>query len=438
MAVTLTGVYSHQRAMRDFVSERDRALASLYSRQIEDALAHATVLRDGRGLSQVILEARIARRGVVYVVSTDGRVLFHPNTRLVGTDRSTDRAVRQIVRLSSGTVGGELADGSLTLASFATVSETGWRVIVEEPVDDIIVPILRFSSALPFLLLIAGFLSLLVVFFSFRTIAQPLQSLSQAASQATGGNLVLPTSVGGIEEIRDLQRALGEMVERVRSYQASVHDYVDQITSSQEVERARLSRELHDQTVQDLVAVAQRLQMTQRALDRGNVDVAEGTLAEARTLCREALGELRRITQALRPIYLEDLGLLPALEMLVDDIRQEGKQAELTLKGGQPIRLPPEVEVAAFRVAQEALSNAIRHAQAQRIRLLVSFEPQELVLSIQDDGVGFMLPTSPEELTHAGHFGLVGMHERVLLLGGRLEIHSEPGAGTVITAHFPV
>jgi signal transduction histidine kinase len=96
------------------------------------------------------------------------------------------------------------------------------------------------------------------------------------------------------------------------------------------------------------------------------------------------------------------------------------------------------MEVAAFRVAQEALANAVRHAQAHRIRLLVSFEPQELVLSIQDDGKGFVPPASLDELTREGHFGLMGMHERVLLLGGRLQVHSEPGAGTAVTAHFPM
>ncbi len=436
VAFTLTGVYSHQHAMHEFVAERDVAMASLYAQQIEDGLAHGAVYLDGAGISLILRDARIGKRGVIYVVDDAGRVVFHPDSALSGKDISANPAVQHALQSLTGTVAGRFADGTETIASFATVGETRWRVIVEEPVEDVIVPILRFSSLVPMLVAAAVLLSVVVLYFSLRTIVRPLQRLASASAKITGGDFSgLHLDVGGVEEIRELQRALRDMIERIRRYQESMRDYIEGITRGQETERARLSRELHDQTVQDLIAMTQRLQLASRALERGDVSAALETLRVARTLAQSTLNELRRLLRALRPVYLEDLGLLPALEMLVREVQTP--PTELRVQG-RPRRLHPEVELAAFRVAQEALANAVQHAHASRIALTVSFAERELTVSVEDDGVGLSLPESPHSLTREGHFGLVGMRERAMLLGGTLDISSEPGKGTRITARFPI
>ena len=436
VAVTFTGVYGHQHAMRNFVAERDAAMADLYARQIEDGLAHGAVYLDGSGLSLIVRDARIGKRGIIYVVDAGGRAVFHPDPTVLGTDISSSPAVRQALGALTGTVDGLFPDGEETLASFATVGETRWRVIVEEPVADVIVPILRFSSLVPALVAAAVVLSLIVIYFSVRTIVRPLQRLAEASTQITGGNFSgLQAEAGGVEEIRELQSALRGMVERLRRYQESMRDYIDGITQGQEAERARLSRELHDETVQDIIAAAQRLQMTQRALERGDTPTALESLRAARALTQNTLDELRRLIRALRPIYLEDLGFLPALEMLAREIPEPPVEVLIT---GEPRRLKPEVELAAFRVAQEALANAVQHAGASQITLVVAFGDRELILSVGDDGSGFEPPDMPDALTEEGHFGLVGMRERVLLLGGHLDIASRPGNGTRVTARFPI
>lgn len=438
VAVTFTGVYSHQQAMRDFVAERDSTMASLYARQIDDALAHGSVLLDGSGLALVVQDARVGERGVIYVVDEQGHALYHPAPAVIGDSLLSNPAVRQAVGALSGTVDGRFPDGTETLASFATVGETRWRVLVEEPVADVIVPILRFSSIVPILVAAAVLLSLIVIYFSVRTVVRPLQRLADAATQTTGGDFTgLRADAGGVEEVRNLQRALREMVDRIRGYQESMRDYIEGITQGQEAERARLSRELHDETVQGLIAADQRLQMAQRALERGDGQMALDTVHETREVCQRTLGELRRLIRALRPIYLEDLGFLPALEMLVQEVQSEGQETELVV-WGEPRRLQPDVELAAFRVAQEALANALQHATARRIELAVTFGQGELQLTVEDDGVGFEPPEVESALTGEGHFGLVGMRERVLLLGGRLDVASRPGEGTRITARFPV
>lgn len=438
VAFTFTGVYGHQRAMRDFVYERDVAMATLYAKQINDGLAHGTILLDGTGLPLIMGSGGIGQNGIIYIVTSGGGVLFHPDGQRVGDSLTDDPAVEAAQTAYVGTAQGRLPSGEATLASFATVPETGWKVLVEEPVSDVIVPILRLSSTLPVLVGITVTLSLILIYFSVRTIVQPLQKLDEASRQITWGNYSgLDQEVGGVEEIRRLQRALRDMVDRVRRYQESMRDYIDAITEGQEAERARLSRELHDDTVQNLLAASQRLQMAQRALDRGDTRTAAETIQEMRTLCLTMLDGLRRTIRALRPVYLEDLGLLPALEMLAEETGNVQPETHLSVRG-EPRRLKPETELAAFRVTQEALSNASRHAHAEHVQIEVTFDPNELAVSVQDDGVGFDVPEAPDTLTRLAHFGLVGMRERVLLLGGHLEIASEPGRGTRVTAHFPI
>jgi signal transduction histidine kinase len=436
-ALTFTGVYSHERAMRHFVSERDVALATLYAEQIDDALAHGTVTLDGLGLVLITRTGTVGQRGVIYVVDEDGHVLFYPGFEHVGEDWSGHPAVRQAPAAGSGAVRGNLLDGTPTLASIATVGETGWRVFVEEPISDVIVPILRFSSVLPVLIAAAGLLSLLLAYFSLRTVVEPLQRLADAATRITWGELEgLPSDAGGVEEIRHLGRALRDMVERIRGYQQSMRDYIAAMMQGQEAERARLSRELHDETVQNWIAAGQRLRLVQRSLEHGDTRSALETVEETRQLTSSALDELRRLVRALRPTYLEHLGLLPALDMLIQDIQGQGWAAEMVVQG-ETRRLRPEVELTAYRVAQEALTNAAQHSQAQEVMMTVSFGLGQLLLSVVDNGVGFFPAANPEAMTEKGHFGLVGMRERVLLVGGSLDIQSQPGQGTRVLARFP-
>jgi two-component system sensor histidine kinase DegS len=152
---------------------------------------------------------------------------------------------------------------------------------------------------------------------------------------------------------------------------------------------------------------------------------------------RETVAELRRIIGALRPTYLEDLGFIPALEMLV---RQAAERTDAQVhleQQGTGERLHPAVELAAYRIAQEALNNAVQHSAAENVTVRVSCTPEGLVLSVIDDGVGFDLPPQPDVLTRAGHFGLMGMRERATLIGGSFHVDTAPGKGTRVTVRLP-
>jgi signal transduction histidine kinase len=149
------------------------------------------------------------------------------------------------------------------------------------------------------------------------------------------------------------------------------------------------------------------------------------------------LGGLRRIIGALRPIYLEDLGLPSALQMLAEDAAASGKVEVSFTSTGTPRRLSPGVEIAVYRIAQEALTNVTRHARARGAGVVLGFEPDHLALTIQDDGVGFTLPDPDADPAAATHYGLMGMQERAELIQARLTIRSTPGAGTSVQLEVP-
>ena len=209
------------------------------------------------------------------------------------------------------------------------------------------------------------------------------------------------------------------------------------VTNGQEDERRRLARELHDSTVQSLIALDQQVQLAQMAWKQGT-SKAEKLLAGARHMNAQLITEIRRVIRALRPIYLEDFGLISAIEMLSRDL-ESSSGAQVTFSADDDLgRLTPEREIAVYRIAQEAFSNIARHAQAQTVRVRVTGESGAFLLRIQDDGRGFDLPANLTDLARAGHYGLIGMRERAELIGASLAMASIPGHGTTFELRVPV
>jgi signal transduction histidine kinase len=228
------------------------------------------------------------------------------------------------------------------------------------------------------------------------------------------------------------------MAQRVRAAQATMRDYIGAITHAQEDERRRLARELHDQTSQSLIALDHRQQMLKPHLN----DDPAGTalLSEIRGMIVEIINDLRRIVRALRPVYLEELGLAPALQMLARDLRLDDRMTVRFEKTGTPQRLPPEHEMALYRIAQEAINNAWQHSHASQLWLTVRFEDAYVLVGVRDNGQGFVAPRHDAELSASGqkHFGIIGMRERAALIGAQLQVQSEPGTGTTVTVRAPL
>jgi signal transduction histidine kinase len=285
----------------------------------------------------------------------------------------------------------------------------------------------------PLVLVPAFLLALIALWFGARQIVQPLQKLeSKAAALAWGDFNAIGQSVGGISEVRHLQMELAEMARKVQAAQEGLHDYIGAITAAQEEERMRLARELHDDTIQAVIALKQRVQLANKLVKTESTHQA---LKELENLAEKTVENLRRLTRALRPIYLEDLGLVTALGMLANETNQTNRlEVEFQVSGNER-RLSREVELALYRIAQEALNNVIHHANADRARLQISFD-KEITLEVTDNGTGFTVPKSPTEFAPKGHFGLLGMRERADLIGARLDVQSEAGKGTKLSVRL--
>jgi signal transduction histidine kinase len=438
VAVAFTGIYGHQQTMRDFVAERDLDLVRLGGRIIEDGLAHGTVASDGAGLAEWF--AGMLREDVLdlMVVDSQGRVLAHPDEELVGADLHADLGVAAALEQSEGSIIIPDKDEELVLVAFAPLEVVDWVVIVSEPVEGLIGPILRFPTLAPIAAGAAGLISLLVLAFGWLTIMRPLQRLAKAADQVSWGDYsAISRPAAGVQEVRDLHQSLAQMVERIQGYQSGMQDYLGAVTLGQEAERARLAHELHDGPVQDLIALGQQAERAQRLLDQGQPTEARELLDESRRAEVATVEGLRRIIGDLRPIYLEDLGVVPAMKMLASQAqRRTGANVKFDTSG-ELRRFHPETELAAYRIAQEALSNAVKHSGAQTIDMLVVSEPSGLTVSVTDDGTGFVFPEKANELTSSGHYGLVGMKERASRLGGSVDIQTAQHEGTRVIAHLP-
>jgi signal transduction histidine kinase len=203
----------------------------------------------------------------------------------------------------------------------------------------------------------------------------------------------------------------------------------------QEQERTRLARELHDDIVQNLAVLKIEITQARQSAAARSPELQE-RLERARSIADRTMKTLRSTMLLLRPSLLDDLGLVPALQWLVEDFQQRtGVRCRLFDEGIEDA-LPEGVKTAVFRVVQEALHNAEKHAQPKSVEVRITQGDNEILASVSDDGAGFKVETAGNGSQKA-QFGLIGMRERATALGGRLHIESAPGAGSTITLKVP-
>jgi two-component system sensor histidine kinase UhpB len=229
--------------------------------------------------------------------------------------------------------------------------------------------------------------------------------------------------------VRDMLDELDRSLVKARQYQDRLTQMAAQVAGAQEDERKRIARELHDETAQALAAVLVRVSVLERSPESGKL---RAQLGELRDLTEATLDGVRRLATDLRPPMLDDLGLEEALRAHVRDWSPRWS-TNVTLTGSQLGRLPGDVELALFRVVQEALSNVAKHARASRAQVSMSRRGRTLRLAVEDDGCGFDV-----EAARDSRLGLFGMQERLALIGGTLAIHSAPGRGTRVCAQVPL
>ncbi|MBC8161462.1 MAG: YHS domain-containing protein [Roseiflexaceae bacterium] len=239
--------------------------------------------------------------------------------------------------------------------------------------------------------------------------------------------------LGGPPELEDLRRMIDVLGMHTDQGLRGQHAYVAALSTAQEAERGRLARELHDEVVQQLIALGHGVERAQRLVERDPGQASE-RLQELRGSIMALAGELRAIIGDLRPPALEEFGLLPAVELLLQRNSTLAPEVALLVQGDER-RLALQSELALFRILQEAWNNIRNHAQARQAEFTFTYSAGGLTVTIADDGQGFV--PLPDYDVPDGHWGLRGMRERAELTGGTLAITSQPGHGTKIVVHIP-
>lgn len=205
--------------------------------------------------------------------------------------------------------------------------------------------------------------------------------------------------------------------------------------SAQENERRRIARDLHDEVGQSLTSLLVGLR---NVSDANSLEAARARVEPLREVASTVLDDIKRLARGLRPSVLDDLGLAPALERLIQDFgKTYGVDVSLEISGLSGSRLPEQHEVTVYRIVQESLTNIAKHAQATTAHVAIQRLGDQLRIAIQDDGRGFVV-ASAKRLISEGHLGLTGMQERAALLGGWLTIQSQPGQGTQTISELPL
>ena len=289
----------------------------------------------------------------------------------------------------------------------------------------------------PFVLLFVAIGAVVSAFVNaviLRLALAPVRTLEQVAEAVSAGDLEAraPESPFGDAELNRLTQTFNETLENLATYRRQLIDAATRAQNAQEEERKRISRELHDETAQTLVALVIRLRVARSTTDPA---VRDARLDEVRDEIVGAVDGIRRFARGLRPPALSQIGVAAAIS---EYLRSLCETTELDFDfDADPIDglLHPDAELAVYRIVQEALSNTLRHADASSVRVSVRREAESVVVIVADDGKGFPATSKTDSL---GGLGIFGMRERAAYNGGTVTMDGDSGNGTTVRVEVPV
>lgn len=395
-------------------------------------------LPDSQQLRSAAQSAGVDNSAAVYLINTQGQPVVSsnpiPGQYLLGVEEISQ--LSQISEPSS-----ELMESSSTndevMVSTAAIPGMEYRAVLVEPWKTIMTPATNYQLLLAGLTLLGIVLSLVTLSLAIGRIIQPIRILAENATGAVPGSVFYPIKVYGAQEIRTLISAFNQMVIRLAEQQSALRQYSHQALLSQEEERQRLSHELHDGILQDLVGLSQRVELCRIEMTTDS-NQAQKRLAEFHDLLNRTLNEVRGISIALRPPVLEDLGLPVAIGALCNELTQHNPRVKCELViNDKSKRLDADLELGIYRVVQEALTNIRKHAaDATDVKVEVVFGEDDILARISNNG-SVLTNQDIQGYVRSGHLGLAGMSERARLFGGVFDISSNPGEDTVVSIRLP-
>jgi signal transduction histidine kinase len=350
-----------------------------------------------------------------------------------------------------------------TVLAFVPLESAPWGISIQELKSDIFAPAANLKNLFIVLGIIFISTALILTIGINRSIVIPLKELIRGANRIARGDLSNPVAPQGSDEIGvlsqsfetmrkklaeslesvqrhtlDLETRVKERTRQINESQQRAENLLKKLISSQEEERKRIARELHDDTLQELSAALMKIDMC--LLHPGVI--SSDKITGVRRIIENIYDGLLVIMQNLRPSLLDDLGLAAAVESLLDiHLGKKGVNYVIDICGVKDRRFRPEVETILFRIVQEAVVNIARHADAKNVFVLFECDANAVYATIEDDGAGFDMGSlslqAPDTRDRRG-LGILGMKERALLIGGEMEIHSQPGSGTKINVRIPL
>ncbi len=359
---------------------------------------------------------------------------------------------------------GERSERENTVLAFTPLRVAPWGISIQEPKDAVFAPVEKLKRTFLALGFVFAGTALVLTIGLNRSIVIPLKELIQGAERIASGELSTPIRPRGRDEIgllgrsfetmrsrlvesmesitrhaRDLEHRVQERTSQIDESQRRVEFLLKKVITSQEDERKRIARQLHDDTLQDLSAALMQVDVA-RIRPGG---LAPDAVGKIRDIVLRSWEGVIGIIQDLRPSLLDDLGLVPAIESLLEKhLGERGIAYAVDAEDMKDARFGPEVEIALFRILQEAIANVARHARAENVVVRFGIRDHSLHVDVEDDGEGFDVaslegPSAREGKDPRG-FGLLGMRERAAQIGGKLEIASRPGTGTRIRLEVPL
>ncbi len=414
----------------------------------------------------------IGRHMYVDIVDSNGMIISSSDPGRILTQCNRDKFFTKVIAAKMERVADchichfqdKTADKHKTILAFVPLETAPWGIAIQEPREEIFAPAAALQNTFAALGVVFIGTALILTIGMNRGIVDPLKALIRGADRIARGDLSRPVAPQGSDEIgwlshsfETMRRRLLASLEDIRRHNAELEHRVQErtreleqgrqtaekllkkIITSEEDERKRVSRELHDTTLQDLSAVIMHIDMCKLHPDEITTEKID---AIRRIVLNSWEGVISTI-QNLRPSLLDDLGLSSAIKSLLDiHLGERGINYFMNADGLAEMRFRPEVEITLFRIAQESITNIARHARADNVFVLFKLAGNTVILDIEDDGVGFDMdgifnPPAPDVKMSRG-LGLLGMRERVNLINGQLEVCSLQGLGTQINVRLPL
>jgi len=431
------------------------------------ALAGAEIDPASTRFSQIVERFGLGSGVTAELVDATGIILAstRPSRRFERSERWDELRSKLAARQPAVEVGA--GTGPSAVSVLAPLSSAPWAVVIRQDEAETFGQLRALRRTLLWLGPAVLALALVFAWGAARSVRRPLAVLTASAERIASGNLDAPIPRLAEDEVGRLGRSLERMrvalkgsLETIAQDNQELEQRVDERTqelkrlyaqlqereqwreellrkviSAQEDERRRLARELHDETSQTLSALAMKLET---ALAAWPTNASRDRLLEAKSLTVRTLEELHRLIFDLRPSVLDDLGLLSAIRWYAErHLERRGLTVRFEFSGVET-RMPPELETALFRVAQETITNIAKHAHADTVLIQILERDDRIAIEIEDDGEGFDPASLPPPAARERGLGLLGMRERVELFGGTIEIDSAPGRGTRVAIAVPL